>query len=384
MTARRLAAIVVAAILLATLLSRLPPVRTIALTASLVPEMLGVDIAGTRDPASEPQVTTTTYGSPSDRMDVWMPSHAGPGSASPAVVLALGVHPQPIDHPDITRIARAISRLGVAVGIPDSAALRELRVTPTEPSHLADAVLVLRQWPGVQAARVGLAGFSAGASISLVAAADERIADGLRFVSAFGGYARADLLLVDVATRTAVSGATARPWQPDVGIRADVLELLIETIQDVPGREHLHELLDGVVASDAPPTGPRPEDIDELFGDEKQIYLLFTATTRVQAESAIAGFSDQLRAELAAISPLGFVDRLRAPVFLLHGEPDTAIPVEHADRLAGALGDRVGRYTRFGSFGHEQPGVSGLSAADAGDIWELSLYLRDIVAAATE
>jgi hypothetical protein len=71
-------------------------------------------------------------------------------------------------------------------------------------------------------------------------------------------------------------------------------------------------------------------------------------------------------------------------VFILHGEPDTAIPVSHASQLAQALGDEVVRVTRFGRFGHGQPGADGLGIDDAGDIVALSAYLRDIVAAATE
>ena len=71
-------------------------------------------------------------------------------------------------------------------------------------------------------------------------------------------------------------------------------------------------------------------------------------------------------------------------MFILHGEPDTAIPVSHASLLADAIGDEVIRFTRFGRFGHGQPGADGLSIDDAGDIAALTLYLRDIVAAVTE
>ena len=63
-------------------------------------------------------------------MDVYLPAGARPGAGLPAVVLALGVHPAPIDDPRIVKIATAIARAGVVVGVPDSTALRELRVTP--------------------------------------------------------------------------------------------------------------------------------------------------------------------------------------------------------------------------------------------------------------
>ncbi len=361
----------------------LPPVRTVVLTGALVPDMLAT---GVRPLAwlPEPRRATMSYGRPADRMDVYVPYAANAQSHLPAVVLALGVHPQPIDDPEIVRLATAISRLSVVVGVPDSTALRNLRVTPAEPSHLADAVIALSGLPEVDGDRVGLAGFSAGASLALVAAADERIAERLRFVSAFGGYARAELLLIDVATRTTVAHDAAAAWRPDAGIRRDVFELLLGTLSDEPQREDLRRRLTPVIAADTPPTGPRPEDLAQLTGEARSIYLLFSAADRVAAGTAVESLSLDLRAQLAGISPTEFADRVRAPVFLLHGEPDTAIPVAHVALLATAIGDEVVRLTRFGQFGHEQPGRTGLSLDDAGDVWELALYLRDIVAAATE
>ena len=62
--------------------------------------------------------------------------------------------------------------------------------------------------------------------MALDAAADPRLAGHLDFVSSFGGYADARRLLVDVASRTTLNeDGTVSPWQPDPGIRHDVLEL---------------------------------------------------------------------------------------------------------------------------------------------------------------
>jgi len=384
MTLRHAATYFLAATLVVTLLARLPPMRTVLFTAALVPEMVLVD---PRPLAvlPQPERSTMTYGEPADRLDVYLPFGAGPGANLPAVVLELGVHPQPIDHPDIVRVAAAISRLGVVVAIPDSTDLRNLRVTPAEPAHLADAILKVTQLPQVDVTRVGVAGFSAGASIGLLGAADSRIASNLRWVSSFGGYAEAGRLLVDVATRTSLDqDGRAIYWQPDSGIRHDVLELALATLEVDAQRSELRTLLAPIVAAEHPPSGAVPADLTELNGDALQMYLLFTAPDRATALDAVDGLSERLHAQLAGISPITRADDIRAPVFLLHGVPDTAIPVAHAELLADAIGPEVNRLTVFGQFGHEQPGQRGLGFDDAGDIWELSLYLRDIVAAATE
>lgn len=342
-----------AALIAAVLLLPLwPPVRTAAFAAMLVPELMSMPVrplsAGTEEPTRE----TITYGDPADPMDVYIPHGAGAGSNLPAVILALGVHPQPIDSPEIIQIASGISRLGVVVGVPDSTALRNLQITLDEPRHLADAVIEIGQRPEVNPDRVGLAGFSAGASMALIAAADPRIADDLRFVSSFGGYGDAERLLIDVATNTTETGGVVSQWAADPRIRADITTMLT--------------------------TG------SASASDLVAVDRLMATTDRAVAAAAIASFSPVLHHRLAAISPLNFADGIKASVFLLHGKPDTAIPVAHADLLAQALGDRVAKFTEFGQFGHGQPGQGGVGPNELGDVIALSLYLREIVAATLE
>ena len=334
------------------LLPALPPVRSAVLTAALVPELMDTPV----------RLFVRFYRRADARVDhVWHPARPNgrvhtrrrrqrftiTGRRARA-----GHSPQPLDSPEIVQIASAISRLGVVVGVPDSTGLRNLEITPAEPGHLVDAVLALSQRPEVDSSRVGLAGFSAGASMALIAAADPRISDRLSFLSSFGGYADANRLLVDVATNTTITDGVSTPWQADPGIRADIASMLL--------------------AGELDPS------------DSTAVDDLFAATERTTAEAAIASFSPKLKERLSGISPVNFVDGIKAPVYLLHGDPDTAIPVAHVALLADELGDRVARLTRFGEFGHGRPGQSGISPDDLGDIVGLYLYLRDIVAATLE
>lgn len=375
-----LAALLVGAVLLA---PRLGPVRTAALTVALVPEMLDTSIRPLSAATSEPTRETVSYGTPADRMDVYLPAGAMAGDGLPGVVLELGVHPQPIDAPEIAHLAKTIARAGVVVGVPDSTALRNLEVTPAEPAHLADAVLALAQRSEVDPERVGLAGFSAGASIALIAGTDARLDGHVSFVSSFGAYADARRLMVDVATRTSADASGTIPWQPDPGIRHDVLELALNGLDDLAERERLRSVLAPIVAAEAAPTGP-PAGAASFSGDAAALLALFSAPSRAAGEAAVATLSPDALARLDGISPITFTDRIAVPVFLLHGVSDTAIPVVHAELLRDAIGDEVARLTVFGRFGHGQPGVSGLSLDDAGDVIALALYLRDVVAAATE
>jgi acetyl esterase/lipase len=296
------------------------------------------------------------------------------------VVLALGVHPPPLDDPEVVRLATSIARLGVVVAVPDSTELRLTRVLPSEPAHLADAFLATAARPEVDPTRIGLAGTSAGASIALIAAADPRISADIQFLSAFGGYADAELLLIDVATRTTLAGGQVRPWAPDAGIRRDVMELMIGAVEPEVARAPLRDLIAPVVAADAPVLGADPAIAARLEGDARACYLLFTARDRVSARAALEAATPALRRHLAGISPMSYLDGLRAPVFLLHGDADLAIPVEHSVVLADALAtDRLARFTRFGRFEHERPGAGGVGLEDLPDVWSLTLHLNDIV-----
>jgi pimeloyl-ACP methyl ester carboxylesterase len=382
--ARRRAIRVTGALLLILVVAQLPPVRTVLITASLVPQLVDLGFQPLSAVTGAPLVETTSYGAPADRMDVYTPSGLHPGTRVPGVILALGVHPVPIDDPEIANIASAMARAGVVVGVPDSSALRDLRVTPAEPGHLADAVLALADRVDVDGSRVGLVGFSAGASMALDAAADPRLVGHLDFVSSFGGYADAKRLLVDVASRTTQNqDGTVSPWMPNSGMRTDVLGLAIEAMTDDGQRGALHGALDPIVASDASPTFDSGA-AQAFGGDAAHIYDLFTAADRPTAQAAMAALSPTLQVQLEGISPTTYADGIHVPVYLLHGVTDTSIPIVHALLLRDVLGDRVKRLTEFGRFGHGQPGVNGLSLDDAGDVFALSLYLRDVVAAATE
>ena len=153
----------------------------------------------------------------------------------------------------------------------------------------------------------------------------------------------------------ALNGTGVVPWQPDPGIRHDVLELAIQALPDDGQRDRLRETLQPVVDSEVP--GEPPIDEAVVFvGDAAHVFDLFTARDREAAQRAVDALSPQLHEQLAGISPTTYADAIDVPVYLLHGVTDTSIPFAHAELLKDALGERVKRLTQFGRFGHAQPG----------------------------
>ncbi len=364
-----------------------PPFATAVRTAGLLAELLEFGVRPLSASTSAPRRITTTYGSaPADRLDIYLPADAREDGSRAAVVLSLGIHPLSLDDPDVSRIAGGIARLGLVVGVPESSALRESRVTPDEPGRLAEAALVVTSRPEVDPRRVGMAGFSAGASVALVAAADPRIAHRLAFVSAFGGYGDAETLLVDVTTRTQESAGEVIPWAAEPYVRRDVAALLIGAIPPSAERDRLAALVDPVVESELAPSGPDAAVLSTLGEpDVRAAYRLLAASSRGDAEAALASFSAEVRRTLAAISPVSAAPGIRARVFLMHGESDRSIPVSHVHHIAEALpAGSLARLTVFDLFQHVQPGKDGLTLEQVPDLWQLYLYLHDLVALTTE
>lgn len=364
-----------------------PPFATAVRTAGLLAELLELGVRPLSATTSTPRRVTTTYGSaPADRLDIYLPADASADGSRAVVVLSLGIHPLSLDHPDISRIAGGIARLGVVVAVPESSALMESRVTAEEAGRLAEATLVVAARPEADPDRVGIAGFSAGASVALLAAADPRIADRLAFVSAFGGYADAGRLLIDVATRTQESAGEVIPWAAEPYVRRDVAALLIGAIAPSLERDRLVALVEPLVESADPPGGPDAAVLSTLREpDVRAAYRLLAAASRADAQAALGSSSAEVRRTLATISPVSAASGIRARVFLMHGESDTSIPVSHVHHIAAALpAGSLARSTVFDLFQHVQPGKDGLSLEQVPDLWQLYLYLHDLVALTTE
>jgi len=84
---------------------------------------------------------------------------------------------------------------------------------------------------------------------------------------------------------------------------------------------------------------------------------LLTALSPDQAEHALRSLPQQLRDRLSAMSPLNYLDDLRAPlIVLLHDRDDVVVPVGESRSLRDALAARGGvRYTEFTVFKHLDP-----------------------------
>jgi acetyl esterase/lipase len=266
---------------------------------------------------------------------------AGPGP-HPAVVLALGAAAAGPDDRRVVRLVNALARLGVGALYPLSPQLDAGLVEPAEIDRLVGAWCALAADPRVRPEHVGFVGLSVGGSLSLMAAADAGIADEVWFVLAIGPYAHAGLLAAETASGVFVADDGEHDWEPRAITRRVLLRSLTQVLDD---EERASALL-------------VPAGYDE-------------ATTRVAETDA------GLAAWIAALSPVAYLEGLRAPLYLLHDDDDRFVPWSHSEQLAAVRPPEV--YHRTDLFEHVDPQPDSLRPllTDGWRLWRLFARIFD-------
>jgi len=193
-----------------------------------------------------------------------------------------------------------------------------LRLRPEDALPVSATVRALRD-AGYQ--RPALLAISLGAGPALLAAADPDTAGSLSAVLAFGGYASAVELL-----RYTLTGSYA--------------------FGGVSGRAAIHG---DAIAQFARANAELVDEAGRQLVDNRD---------PARFDALAAALPAKTRALLDALSPGPMVGRLRAPLFLIHGREDPAVPFTESLRLEAAA-RRAGRPVRLeivGGIGHVDPG----------------------------
>jgi fermentation-respiration switch protein FrsA (DUF1100 family) len=223
------------------------------------------------------------------------------------------------------------------VAVPTVEGLTSMRLRPD------DAALVVastRALDGEGYRPIAMLAVSLGAAPALLAAVDPSVARSISAVLALGGYASTVELL-----RYALTGAYAfgdQRGQRPVNVPAiEHFARANPDLVDVPG----HRLVDN----------RDPRAVDDL----------------------VAALSPESRRLLDALSPERVVGRLRAPLFLVHGRDDPAVPFTESLRLGRAT-RAAGRSVTtviVGSLGHVEPELRA-GPVDLFRLWALFYAFR--------
>jgi pimeloyl-ACP methyl ester carboxylesterase len=250
---------------------------------------------------------------------------------APGLVLVHGLAPEGKDDARLREAAGLLARAGWAVAVPTVRGLTVLRLRPDDADAARASVRALRAagYP-----RVALLGISLGAGPALLAASEPGLAGDVSAVLALGGYASAVELL-----RYTLTGAYAFGERSG---RAAVHESAIAQF----ARANT-ELVDAA--------GRRLVDNRDPAAFDRLVDALPRATREL----------------LDALSPGRGLGGLHAPLFLVHGRQDPAVPFTESLRLrtAALAAGRPVRAAIVGAVGHVEAGARAANLADLLRLW---------------
>jgi dienelactone hydrolase len=263
----------------------------------------------------------TGAGTQTVRARLYLPVTAGSTQDRPALIVLHGVHHLGIDEPRLEAFAAAMASCGIRVLTPELPDIKDYHVDASSIRTIGESA----QWFARRSGGpVGVMGLSFSGGLALVAAADPAYASAFRFIMAVG--AQDDMARVanyyrtgeDVRPNGTVERLAAHPYGP--------LVLEYEYVQDfVPASEAsaLRRVL--------------REDLYEDRSGERLALAALTKPEKTEAARLLDGASPATRAliaasnakhaaDLAELSPHGDLQRLKTPVYLLHGAGDNIIP----------------------------------------------------------
>ena len=266
------------------------------------------------------------------------------------VLLSLGITDQGFADPNVVNLGNALARAGFVVAYQWSPVSGTTKtIDPSQIDDILAGFVFLEQQDYVDAERVGLGGFSIGASFALVAAADDRIRDRVHFVNALGPFFDAEELLRQSASRQVTYDGGNVDWEPDAITMEVITNELTETLESEQEAELLaRHFLDS-------PDSPEL-DIPALTDRGRTVARLLEGVSPREANTLYMMLPAEFREELVGVSPSSHVDGVQARLLVMHDRDDALVPVTHSRLLVESMRGKVDvRYTELLNFEHIAP-----------------------------
>lgn len=284
-----------------------------------------------------------------------------PGDTSEhgALILFLGINPD-LSDATLRRLAVALAREGVVVFLPEPARLLQGEMSSQEVELLVGAFRYLQRSSFVDPERIGFGGFCVGSSLALIAAADPRISQDVRFVNFFGGYYSAESLLSAMITRQIDNEGRYEPWEPN---QDALIWFSQQLLGGLPAADRV--VLEEVALRAGPPGSAMVLEPTSLSPEGRAVLEVLLNRDPARAAALYESLPQSLKDRFDRLSPSQSLEWLQAKIFVMHDRNDTYVPYSESRALVQALTSYPRKhYTEFELFKHMHPqgGLTGLDA----------------------
>ncbi|HEY7348497.1 MAG TPA: hypothetical protein VH599_09310 [Ktedonobacterales bacterium] len=285
-------------------------------------------------------------------LDVYVPVGKPPpipGSRE-AVILITGVGDNRTD-PQLLNLSESLARLGVVVVNMTTTQLLNVVIDPADKESVIQVFNYAAHLPGVNPRDIGIVGFSGGAALACLAAADPRLQDRLAFIATFGAFYNAADLLRDFGRRSVTADGVVTPFHPGALPIQALANMVGGTLPPDEGQLFINGLTPGgtpLADPDTQLTTPGAAAAYHLIaGDEPD---------PAQVERNMAALSPAVKQLFDELSPSEVIAQIRCPIYLLHDHADPYVPFTESRNFDAAL-TRLGHpheYAEFGIFHHTE------------------------------
>ncbi|MBX6320463.1 MAG: alpha/beta hydrolase, partial [Rhodospirillaceae bacterium] len=288
------------------------------------------------------------------------PGVADVREADAALLLVPGLAPRGPADARLIPFARALSRAGFAVMVPDIAGFRAQRIGPGDVEAIAAALLALDDLrAGPRRRPLGVAAISYAAGPALLATMRPAARGKVDFLLAVGGYYDLTDVLTYFTTGYERDGP-GQPWRrgrPNAYGKWVFVRANLDRIADLRDRTTLAAMADRRMAD----LGAPIDDLAATLGSEgRAVYDLIVNTDPERVPALAARLPAGLRADMAALDLEGR-DLSAAPprILLVHGRDDPTIPAGESVALAAALPAGRAELVIIDSLAHVDLGAAG-------------------------
>jgi pimeloyl-ACP methyl ester carboxylesterase len=285
------------------------------------------------------------------------------GAPWPTIVFVNGVTARGRDHPAVVRLAYALARTGHLVLVPDPPGLAVGEIGDDTVAGVTSVATEAADRDDDRHGRVALLGVSVGASLALLAAQDEGLAERVSVVAGIAPYT--DLSrIVHLATTgqyPAAGGSLAYPTPPFLLLV--VARSLLLGLPAAPDGARLRAVLAAVEIEDPDPlAGLRAILPGTVAPATCALIDLLLNTDPARFPALYDALPEAVRAGTTRLSPIVHGRRLRAPVEIAAAPTDKYFPLAETEALADVAADV--RITVTGTLAHAIPDLSFATVAE--------------------